>query len=415
MNNQAERQTLLERYSRVRQQTEALCRPLSAEDHIIQPMPDASPPRWHLAHTTWFFETFVLTTAVPGYQPWHQAFAYLFNSYYNAVGPQYPRSKRGLLSRPSVAEIYAYRHAIDERMARLLSAGGLPESLLGIVELGLHHEQQHQELLLTDFKYTLGCNPLYPAYLDWPVAPERPPLPPSRWIEGPAGLAWIGHEGAGFAYDNEGPRHQALLQPHALASRPVTNGEYLRFVQSGGYREPALWLSMGWDFVGKESWRAPLYWVETGEGWREFTLAGLKPLDLDAPVCHASYFEADAYARWAGARLPTEAEWEAAAQTLPPEGQFAGSGRYHPRPAAGAGLEQMFGDVWEWTASAYLPYPGFAPSAGAVGEYNGKFMCNQFVLRGGSCATPAGHIRASYRNFFPPEARWQFSGFRLAR
>jgi ergothioneine biosynthesis protein EgtB len=414
MADKANRQAILERYFTVRRESEALCAPLSAEDHIIQPMADASPPRWHLAHTTWFFETFVLAAANPAYRPWHEAFAYLFNSYYNLVGPQYPRPKRGLLSRPSVADIYQYRHVIDERMADFLGSDPA-EAFLGVVEMGLHHEQQHQELLLTDFKYTLWCNPLYPVYRDWPTEPARPAPPPLRWIEGQAGLAWIGHAGEGFVYDNEGPRHQTFLPAYALASRPVSNGDYLAFINAGGYREPALWLSLGWDFVRKEQWQAPLYWVEAQDGWQEFTLAGLKPLNLDAPVCHVSFFEADAYARWAGARLPTEAEWEVAATALAPLGQFADAGRYHPRPATEDGLVQLFGDVWEWTASAYLPYPGFAISAGAVGEYNGKFMCNQYVLRGGSCATPEGHIRPTYRNFFPPEARWQFSGFRLAK
>ncbi|MFM8333460.1 MAG: ergothioneine biosynthesis protein EgtB, partial [Candidatus Methylumidiphilus sp.] len=309
------------RYRAVRQQTEALCAPLSAEDHVIQSMPDASPARWHLAHTTWFFETFVLAEAVPGYQPWHEAFAYLFNSYYNLVGPQYPRPRRGLLSRPSVAEIYAYRHAIDGRMADFLDGGGRAAEFLATLETGLQHEQQHQELILTDLKHLLSCNPLWPAYQEQAAAEARP-APPPRWIEGEAGSCWIGHDGGGFAFDNEGPRHQTLLQAHALASRPVNNGEYLQFIADGGYATPTLWLSLGWDFVRAKQWQAPLHWVESADGWQEFTLAGLRPLDPAAPVCHVSLFEADAYARWAGARLPTEAEWEAAACACPVAGNF---------------------------------------------------------------------------------------------
>ena len=407
---------LAARYRAVREQTEKLCAPLTVEDHVIQSMPDASPARWHLAHTSWFFETFVLAAGRPGYAPWHKDFAYLFNSYYNLVGPQYARARRGLLSRPGVAEIYDYRRAVDERMQDFLAAGdGRAEPWLGATELGLQHEQQHQELILTDLKHMLSCNPLFPAYQDWADAPAAAPAP-LAWVEGRAGACEIGHDGAGFAYDNESPRHTVWLHAHALASRPVNNGEYLAFIEAGGYQCPALWLSLGWDFVRSQAWEAPLHWVKTESGWRHFTLSGLRPLDLDAPVCHVSFFEAEAYARWAGARLPTEAEWEAAAQACRVEGHFVESGRYHPLPpAAAAPLAQMYGDVWEWTASPYSPYPGFAPSAGAVGEYNGKFMCNQYVLRGGSCATPRGHVRASYRNFFPPEARWQFSGFRLAR
>ena len=413
-------QTMRVRYQNVRQQTEALCAPLSVEDCVIQSMPDASPVRWHLAHTTWLFETFVLAQACPGYVPWHSDFAYLFNSYYNQVGAQFPRSRRGLLSRPGVAEIYAYRRAVDERMVELLSSGnGLAEHFLPTVELGLQHEQQHQELMLTDLKHMLSLNPTFPVYRAWPDAPNSAPLPPLAWIEGDAGPCEIGHGGGGFAYDNESPRHTTWLQPHALASRPVVNGEYLEFIAAGGYCSPELWLSMGWDAVKANQWEAPLYWVKADGGWSHFTLAGLRPLDPDAPVCHVSFFEAEAYARWAGARLPTEAEWEVAARLYPADGHFVESGFHHPlppAPVAGAGpLLQLFGDVWEWTSSPYAPYPGFSPAAGAVGEYNGKFMCNQFVLRGGSCATAQNHIRATYRNYFPPEARWQFTGFRLAK
>jgi ergothioneine biosynthesis protein EgtB len=410
---------LAQRYRAVRGQTEALCAPLSAEDHVIQSMPDASPARWHLAHTTWFFETFVLGQACTGYSPWHNDFAYLFNSYYNQVGPQYPRPRRGLLSRPSVEEIYAYRHAVDDHMNTFLAtADGQAMPFMSTIELGLQHEQQHQELILTDLKHMLSCNPLFPAYRAWLDEPP-PPAPPLAWVEGQLGAHEIGHGGGGFAYDNEGPRHTVWLQPHALASRPVTNGEYLEFIMAGGYACPELWLSLGWDTVKASQWEAPLHWVKSPDGWRQFTLAGLRNLDPNAPVCHVSYFEAEAYARWAGARLPTEAEWEVAASEYPLHGHFVESGRHQPLPAAatagGGPLLQLFGDVWEWTSSQYSPYPGFSPTADAIGEYNGKFMCNQFVLRGGSCATPQGHIRATYRNFFQPDARWQFTGFRLAR
>lgn len=410
-----------ERYQNVRRQTERLCAPLAVEDYVIQSMQDASPARWHLAHTTWFFETFVLVQACPGYAPWHSDFAYLFNSYYNQIGAQYPRPKRGLLSRPSVAEIYDYRRTVDERMEAFLSAGDArAEPFLPAIELGLQHEQQHQELILTDLKHMLSCNPLFPVYRAGPSEPAPPvPLPRLAWVEGKAGAYEIGHNGDGFAYDNEGPRHVKWLQPHTLASRPIVNGEYLEFINAGGYATPELWLSLGWDTVKANQWEAPLHWVKVAGDWWHFTLAGLRPLDLDAPVCHVSYFEAEAYARWAGARLPTEAEWETAASAYPLEGHFVESGRHQPlppAPLAGAGaLLQLFGDVWEWTSSPYSPYPGFSPAADAVGEYNGKFMCNQFVLRGGSCATPQDHIRHTYRNFFQPEARWQFSGFRLAR
>ena len=414
-------QTMRERYQTVRQQTETLCIPLTVEDYVIQSMTNASPARWHLAHTTWFFETFVLAQACPGYTPWHNDFAYLFNSYYNQIGAQYPRPKRGLLSRPSVAEIYDYRRTVDERMEAFLSAGDVrAEPFLPTIELGLQHEQQHQELILTDLKHMLSCNPLFPVYRAWPCEPTPPaPLPRLAWVEGKAGVYEIGHNGDGFAYDNEGPRHATWLQPHALASRPIVNGEYLEFINEGGYGCPELWLSLGWETVRANQWEAPLYWVKVAGDWWHFTLAGLRPLDINAPVCHVSYFEAEAYARWAGARLPTEAEWETAASAYPLEGHFVGSGRHQPlppTPLAGTDpLLQLFGDVWEWTSSPYSPYPGFSPAAGAVGEYNGKFMCNQFVLRGGSCATPQDHIRHTYRNFFQPEARWQFSGFRLAR
>ncbi|QDU58321.1 ergothioneine biosynthesis protein EgtB [Aeoliella mucimassa] len=412
--------SLLERYQQVRQTTDRLCSPLAPEDCVIQSMPDASPIRWHLAHTTWFFETFVLKPAIAGYEPFDPAFEYLFNSYYNQVGEQFPRSQRGLLSRPLMSDVHRYRQAIDQQMVELLA--GLDSSsteLLSIVELGLQHEQQHQELMLTDVKHLFSCNPL------WPVYESREPLSPRPaaaidWLPGSEGVREIGYAGDGFHYDNEGPRHEALLQSHEIASRPVTNAEYLEFIDAGGYQRPELWLSLGWSVVQADRWNAPLYWQQVNGEWHQFTLAGLVPVDRNEPVCHVSYFEADAYARWAGCRLPSEAEWERMTidQQVPITGNFVESGRYHPAPAPSIGegsLQQAYGDVWEWTSSPYTPYPGYAPPPGAIGEYNGKFMCNQYVLRGGSCATSQSHIRPTYRNFFPPEARWQFTGIRLAR
>ncbi|WP_425395107.1 ergothioneine biosynthesis protein EgtB [Aeoliella sp.] len=410
--------SLSTQYQRVRQQTDQLCAPLSPEDCVIQSMPDASPVRWHLAHTTWFFETFVLKPAVRNYQPVDPSFEYLFNSYYNQVGKQFPRPQRGLLSRPGLDQIKQYRRTVDARIGELLTAEReLDDAILQTIELGLHHEQQHQELILADVKHMLSCNPLWPAYHS-PRGNQNDSPAELEWIAGPEGVRSMGHHGEKFAYDNEGPLHEVLLQPHELASRLVTNGEYLEFVADGGYQRPELWLSLGWNTVGEQNWTAPLYWHQLDDQWCEFTLAGLEPLDLAAPVCHVSFFEADAYARWRECRLPTEAEWEQAATApqVEPTGNFVESGLYHPRPARSAGgMQQLYGDVWEWTASPYTPYPGYRPPAGAIGEYNGKFMCNQYVLRGGSCATSATHIRPTYRNFFPPDARWQFSGIRLAR
>ncbi|PPE70698.1 ergothioneine biosynthesis protein EgtB [Caldimonas thermodepolymerans] len=405
-------------YRAVREQTEALAEGLSAEDCLLQSMPDASPVKWHLAHTTWFFETFVLERAVPGYRSVDPAYRRLFNSYYVGVGERHPRPERGMLSRPTLDEVRAYRCLVDERMAGLLAQPDLPDDLAALVELGLHHEQQHQELVLTDLKHHFSRNPLAPAYR------PRPPAVHAVHVAGErltflGGLVEIGHGGCGFSFDNERPRHRVWLEPYALAARPVTNAEYLAFIADGGYERPELWLSDGWDTRLREGWQAPLYWQRgPGPSWWHYTLHGLREVAPDEPVCHVSYYEADAYARWAGARLLTEAEWEHAAQSPPSLaslGTLLEDGVFHPRPAAaGSGLRQMFGDVWEWTCSAYLPYPGFRPAEGAVGEYNGKFMVNQMVLRGGSCATPASHLRASYRNFFPPQARWQFSGIRLA-
>jgi ergothioneine biosynthesis protein EgtB len=403
------------RYHGVRRTTDGLAQGLSAEDCQVQSMPDASPVKWHLAHTSWFFEMFVLTPYMAGYESFHPAFNYLFNSYYNAIGDRVPRHRRGLISRPSLATVLEYRSAVDRAMTAFLgSADGLSADLLAVIELGLNHEQQHQELILTDIKHALAQNPLRPAYRDTKTSQTPAPPPPMEWRHFPGGVQWIGHGGGGFAFDNEGPRHRVYLEGFRLGSRPVTIGEYLAFLEDGGYSRPEFWLSDGWAAVKSNAWEAPLYWERTEGAWRVMTLAGPRGVDESEPVCHVSYYEADAYARWAGARLPTEAEWELAASEFEPVGNFLDDGHFHPRPARGAGLVQMFGDTWEWTRSPYIPYPGSRPAAGALGEYNAKFMCNQLVLRGGSCATPRSHIRASYRNFFPPEARWQFSGIRLA-
>ena len=388
--------SLPQRYAEVRRDTAALCEGLSAEDCQLQSMDDASPVKWHLAHTAWFFETFVLEPGLPGYATPDPAYKVLFNSYYVGVGARHPRPQRGLLSRPSLDAVWRYRRHVDQQMATLFAAGVAP-ALADRIELGLQHEQQHQELILTDLKHHLSCNPLLPAYRPAADAPAPARPSPLRFIDVEGGLVEIGHAGAGFSFDNEGPRHKAWLDGYALADRLVTQAEFQAFIDDGGYRTPTLWLSDGWDAVQRGDWRAPLYWRQADDGWRVYTLHGERALQPDAPACHLSYYEADAYARWAGARLPTEAEWEHAAQ------------------AAAHRLRQLDDHCWQWTASAYLPYPGFRPAEGAVGEYNGKFMVNQMVLRGGSCATPRSHLRTSYRNFFPPQARWQFSGLRLAR
>jgi ergothioneine biosynthesis protein EgtB len=407
---------LAEHYRAVRGLTAALAAPLSDADATIQPMPDASPTKWHLAHVTWFFETFVLREHAPGYRPHHPEWAYLFNSYYEGEGERVARARRGMLSRPSLDEIFGYRGAVDEALLAVLP--GLPPEALRLVELGLNHEQQHQELLLMDLLAAMAENPLKPAVWPSPVAAPAPPAAPIDWIPRPGGIAEIGDRGAGFGFDCEGPRHRHYLRPYALADRTVTNGEWLSFIAAGGYRDPLLWLSDGWAWVQEHRIAHPLYWMlERGE-WRRFGLDGLAPIDPAGPVHHISYYEADAFARWAGARLPTEAEWEAAAAGADPASgkQLDVAGPAAPRAAPpGEGLRDLFGNVWEWTASAYLPYPGFKPAAGAVGEYNGKFMSGQMVLRGGSCATPRGHLRASYRNFFYPHQRWMVAGLRLAR
>jgi len=418
---------LIERFGAIRQYSLRLAAPLSAEDCQVQSMPDASPTKWHLAHITWFFETFILERFEPGFRPFDASFRVLFNSYYQGVGEQYPRPKRGLITRPSLDEIKRYRADVDARMLALIGARGCDAELNELVTLGLHHEQQHQELLLTDIKHALSFNPARAAYAKrWPMTSVRPQ--PLRWFGYAGGLIEHGHDAAldgAFCFDNETPRHRTYAAPFELASRPATYDEYLAFIDDGGYRRPELWLSMGWDWVRQGRREAPLYWQRLDGRWLNHTLQGLVEIDPHTPVCHLSYFEADAYARWAGARLPTEVEWEHAARQLRAPaaapsraGNFADRGAFHPLPAGDAAADeplQMFGDVWEWTSSSYAPYPGYRPVPGAVGEYNGKFMSNQYVLRGGSCATPAGHVRASYRNFFPTDAQWQFSGVRLAR
>jgi ergothioneine biosynthesis protein EgtB len=401
------------RYDAVRRRSLALAEPLTDEDCGAQSMPDASPIKWHLAHTTWFFETFILERMEAQFAPFHPAFRVLFNSYYNGVGEKHPRAQRGLLTRPAMSQVRAYRADVDARVARLLG-GELPAEqgaqLAELIALGLQHEQQHQELMLTDVKHLLAQSALLPEYMTMPLPPAAAAAP-MTWLTFDGGLTDIGHDGDGFCFDNELPRHKQYVAPFALASRLVTNGEYLAFIAAGGYFNAALWLAEGWDWVRSQNLNSPIYWQQDDQGrWQEFTLHGAQALDLQRPVTHLSLFEADAYANWAGARLPTEAEWELAAAHTAIE-----TGALHPAGAPrGDGLQQMFGHCWQWTSSSYAPYPGFQVAPGALGEYNGKFMLNQYVLRGSSCATPDGHARASYRNFFPAGARWQFTGIRLA-
>jgi ergothioneine biosynthesis protein EgtB len=409
--------TLAERYRDVRAATEALAAPLTPEDCAIQSMPEASPVKWHLAHTSWFFETFVLAGADRAYHPFDPRFAYLFNSYYDAVGNRLPRSQRGQLSRPTLSDVYRYRAYIDGQMLDLLESEGSSLPSAATVELGLHHEQQHQELVLTDIKHAFASNPLRPAYREKAKRTVTTAVSPPDWVIFPAGLHTQGHDGPGFAFDNETPSHQVWQPSFQLASRLITNGEYLEFMEAGGYERPEFWLSDGWAVCGEQRWRAPLYWEQQQQSWRLMTLAGMQTVNEAEPVCHVSFFEADAYARWAGARLATETEWEVAAARQTMAGNFLDSGHLQPVPASpsAAPLRQLFGDVWEWTTSAYSAYPGYRPLPGALGEYNGKFMCNQMVLRGGSCLTPAAHIRPTYRNFFPAKTRWQCAGIRLAK
>jgi ergothioneine biosynthesis protein EgtB len=415
------REGLAEAYRRVRQFTHTLCEPLETEDYVVQTMPDVSPTRWHLAHTSWFFEAFILREAIPDYREFHPQYSYLFNSYYNTIGSQFLRPHRGLLTRPTVAEINRYREAVDRAMEDLLAGAddATLERFLPLVQVGLHHEQQHQELMLTDIKNVLAFNPLRPAYRERDGDPPAAAPPALDWIAVEGGINHVGRDrDGGFFFDNEAPRHEVFLEPFGIASRPVSNGEFTAFIEDGGYDRHELWLSDGWAAVKREGWRAPLYWEQSDGEWRHMTLAGMRRVDPAEPVCHLSYYEAEAFAAWSGARLPTEAEWEVAARDETIAGNFVESGRYHPAPAAdgdgGHELLQIFGDVWEWTRSPYTPYPGFRPEPGALGEYNGKFMCSQQILRGGSAATSATHIRPTYRNFFYPHQRWQFTGLRLA-
>jgi ergothioneine biosynthesis protein EgtB len=434
---------LRDRFHQTRKFTDGLCINLEPEDCVVQSMPDVSPTKWHLAHTTWFFETFILKKFLPGYRAEIPEYAYLFNSYYNAAGDMHRRDLRGLISRPTVNEAQRYRASIDSRIDDLFSTAD--EDLLNEIEpilvLGIHHEQQHQELLITDIKHVFAQNPLFPVFRERKVAATpssqksgRGGAAATKFIDFDEAVVGIGHDGSGFAYDNEGPHHRALVPAFSLGSRPVTNGEYIAFIEDNGYQRPEFWLSLGWMTVNEQRWNAPLYWTKRDGAWWNFTLSGLRPVNESEPVTHVSYFEADAYANWVGARLPTEFEWERAALHCPMEGNFVETELFHPAvavvspssavPTAKTGastdhrdrsLQQMFGDVWEWTRSAYSPYPGYRAAPGALGEYNGKFMCNQYVLRGGSCATSRTHIRRTYRNFFQPEKRWQFTGIRLAR
>lgn len=416
----SKRSALIQNYKSVRNFTDALCRPLAIEDFIIQSMPDVSPTKWHLAHTSWFFETFVLKEINKNFSFFNPIYNYLFNSYYVLVGDRFTRARRGLLSRPTVTEVYEYRKYVDEKVLEYLEQASDKdvEAISPIIELGINHEQQHQELILTDIKHVFSVNPLYPVYAQ-AKEPETVHIPSIQWVNFDEGIYRTGYEGTGFSFDNERPVHKVFLGSFRLASRLITNGEYLDFIEAGGYRHPELWLSEGWMTAESGNWKAPLYWEKKDGEWFLFTLGGLTKLNPSEPVCHVSYYEADAYARWAEARLPREEEWEAAASDHPIDGNFVENGHFHPAPLSHNTsipiLQQMYGDVWEWTGSPYTGYPGYKPSAGAIGEYNGKFMSNQMVLRGGSCATSLWHIRRTYRNFFPPHSRWQFTGIRLAK
>jgi ergothioneine biosynthesis protein EgtB len=414
--------TLIERFDRVRSHTERLAEPLSPEDQTVQTMADVSPTKWHRAHVTWFFETFLLAEHEGGFAPFQDQYWFLFNSYYEAIGPRYTRADRGFITRPGAHDVGRYRGNVDARVRDLVTSldGGTLDKLGSTIELGFHHEQQHQELLLMDIKHVLSVNPLQPVYGGTPLPPSEPDA--VGWVDVDGGLVEVGHAGAGFGFDNEMPRHRAWLEPYRVADRLVTNEEWMHFMADGGYERPELWLSDGWARVTTEQWRAPLYWTDLDGAWHEHTLHGTHPVDPGLPATHVSHYEADAYATWAGRRLPTETEWEHAvvsdgqADAASVGGNLADTETFHPRPAAGTTghLRQVYGDCWEWTSSSYLPYPGFHPPSGAIGEYNGKFMSNQVVLRGGCALTPPGHARLTYRNFFPPAARWAMSGVRLA-
>jgi ergothioneine biosynthesis protein EgtB len=416
--NYLSRNNLLRRFKLIRNFSLDICIPLVTEDYVIQSMPDVSPTKWHLSHTSWFFETFILKEAVENYKSLHPQYAYLFNSYYIQAGERFERPKRGLLSRPTVKEVYSYRENVDKNMIEFLQNGddNIFQKLAPVIEIGLHHEQQHQELMLTDIKHVFSINPLHPIYMN-EEDKKIENLPSIRWISFDGGVYKIGNDGNGFSYDNETPQHKEYIASFQLASRLVTNGEFIKFIESGGYQKAELWLSDGAATVAAEKWEAPLYWRKIDGEWWNFKLTGFKKVNPGEPVCHVSFYEADAFARWAGARLPTEAEWEIASSDLDVSGNFVENRNFHPVPVEeGDGeLKQMYGDVWEWTRSSYSPYPGYKTLPGALGEYNGKFMSGQMVLRGGSCATSITHIRKTYRNFFPPNARWQFMGIRLAK
>jgi ergothioneine biosynthesis protein EgtB len=420
------REHIIRTFQTVRQQTETLCQPLAIEDYVIQSIEDVSPPKWHLAHSSWFFETFILNTYLANYKSFHPSFDYLFNSYYQSKGKPYPRAKRGLLSRPTVEQIYAYRRHIDSQILTLVEQATEAQlkELHTLITLGLNHEQQHQELLLIDIKYNFSHDPNFPRYNLSSAWPKNTNLlfttPKAKFIEVSGGISEIGYRNNGFCFDNELPKHQKILIPYAISTQLVTNGEYLEFIEAGGYKKPQWWLADGWDYVLKNHWQAPLYWHHFANEWQIFTLNGLIPLNPSEPVCHISFYEADAYAKWRGAKLPSEEEWEhfvVSNAITTAEGNFLETGIFHPQASTQqyeAFPQQFFGDLWEWTASAYSAYPGYNPFRGTLGEYNGKFMSNQMVMRGGCCVTPKSHIRASYRNFFQPEKRWQFSGIRLA-
>ncbi|MCO6489841.1 MAG: ergothioneine biosynthesis protein EgtB [Phaeodactylibacter sp.] len=424
--NITQSQAILRRYREIREQSLSLCAPLEVEDFVAQPAAFVSPPKWHLGHVTWFFENFILARYLDGYELFNERLNYCFNSYYQSQGPRILRNKRGNLTRPPLREVLAYRSYVDERMARLLGQyhdSEVPQQLAALIEVGLQHEQQHQELLVTDIKYILGHNPLHPAYREAGGPESRRPKekePAEPEFTGiPEGIYEIGYQGDGFCWDNEKSAHKAYLHEYAIANRLVTNGEYVKFIEAGGYENFEPWLDEGWAWAQQLEVKAPLYWYEQDGQWWHYTMSGLQPVDPLEPVTHISYYEADAYARWRGLRLPTEQEWEAACrlryEDIPEDANFAGSGRYHPRPQQGSRDFQMLGDTWEWTGSAYLPYPNYPRFEGDLGEYNGKFMVNQMVLRGGSCATPASHLRFTYRNFFHADERWQFTGIRLAK
>ena len=417
------KESLIESYKKVRDFSHTLAEPLEIEDYVVQSMPDVSPTKWHLAHTSWFFETFVLAKSIKNYKSPNPGYAYLFNSYYVQAGERHYRPKRGLISRPTVEETYNYRNHVDEYMIGFMENANakLWKDMAPVIEIGIHHEQQHQELILTDIKHVLSENPLRPVYVKSKSknGGKSSKKPKNAWVDFDGGVYSIGHGEEGFGYDNEYPLHKVYLEPFSLMNTLVTNGEYMEFIDDGGYETPEIWLSEGWATVEANGWKAPFYWEKTGGKWQEFSLNGMKDVNPSEPISHLSYFEADAFARWSGARIPTEAEWEVAASSLPLEGNFVDNKKFHPEAlnggSKGSGLKQMYGDVWEWTSSPYVSYPGFKTLPGALGEYNGKFMCNQMVLRGGSCATSRSHIRKTYRNFFPPDARWQFMGLRLAK